>query len=126
MSRVTVEVEGLRELTRDLEKAGVEVDDLKDVFSDIAAAASSTAQQFTPRDSGALRASVRPNRAKNKAVVTFGTARVAYAGPILYGWPRRGIKAARTIPRTDQDMTTKAPQILENGISRLLERLDLT
>lgn len=126
MGNVSVQVEGLRELTRGLEQAGVEVDDLKDVFADIAAAASSTAQQFTPRGTGALKDTVRPNRAKNKAVVTFGTARISYAGPILFGWPARHIAPARTIPRTDQDMTTKAPQMLEEGIGRVIERLGLT
>lgn len=125
MTDVRVQVDGLREMTRSLEKAGAELDDLKDVFSGIAATASAQAQQLTPRASGALKASVRPNRAKNKSVVTFGSARVKYAGPILYGWPARGITASRTIPRTDAYMADRAPQMLEEGLRDVFRKIGI-
>ena len=117
-----VRVEGLQETVRALQRAGVEVNDLKDVFAPIAAEAADVAQGFTPRRTGALRASVRGNRAKNKAVVTIGKARVPYAGPILYGWKKRNITGSNTIERTDAVMDGRAPQMLERGIARLIER----
>jgi hypothetical protein len=119
---LSVEVEGLRELVRDLERAGVEVDDLKDALGRIAAVGADTAQGYTPRKSGKLAGSVRGNRAKNRAQVLIGTARVRYAGPILFGWPRRGIRAARTIARTDQTMADRAPLILDDELSRIFTK----
>lgn len=121
-----VQVEGLREVVKGLEKAGAEVDDLKEVFSTIAATASAHAQQITPRQTGRLKGSVRPNNAKNKAVVTFGGARVPYAGAVLYGWPARHIRPARTIPATDDYMADKAPQMIEDGLAAIFEKVGLT
>ena len=122
MPKVTVQVEGLREAVRDLERVGVEVADLKEVFGKVATVAADTGQGFTPRRSGRLAASARGNKAQNKAVVTWGKASVPYAGPILHGWPRRGIKAAATIARTDAVMDTKAPAILDAGLTDLFTR----
>lgn len=121
-----VEVEGLRETVRSLEKAGVEVADLKEVFAPIAAEAADVTRGFLPRRSGKLMSSARGNKAKNKAVVTIGRASVPYAGPIIYGWPKRGIKAARTNVKVDQVMETRAPQMLEDGIYRIFEKYGIT
>lgn len=125
-STVTVQVEGLKGLVRDLERTGVEVDDLKDVFGAVAAEGARVASGFTPRDTGALRATVRGNRAKNKAVVMFGKGKVKYAGPILYGWPKRNIVGSRTIARTDDVLARTAPQLLDQGLTDLLTRNGLT
>lgn len=122
MPSVSVEVDGLRELVRDLERAGVDVADLKESFSRIASEAADTAQGFTPHRSGKLAGSVRGNRAKNKAQVIFGRARVPYAGPILYGWPKRGIKPATTIQRTDAVMDNRAPQLFEEELGRIFRK----
>lgn len=122
MPNVNVQVDGLRELVRDLERAGVEVADLKESFSKIADEASESARGHTPRRSGALAASVRGNKAKNKAIVTFGKARTPYAGPILYGWPARGIKRTDTIQRTDTDMATRAPALFSAELDRIFEK----
>lgn len=119
---LSVQVEGLRELVRDLERAGVEVDDLKDAHARISAEGADVARGDTPHRSGKLAGTVRGNRAKNKAQVIFGTARVNYAGPILYGWPRRGIRAAHTIDRTDTTMAARAPVIFEAELDRIFTK----
>lgn len=121
-----VYITGLRETTRALESAGVDVEDLKNVMGQVAAEAATTMQAHTPTRSGALRASVRGNRAKAAAIVTIGRARVPYAGPIAYGWKRRGIRPGRFIQATDQHMETRAPQLLEDGWGRIAERNGLT
>jgi hypothetical protein len=125
MSQVSVQVEGLKGFVRSLEKAGVEVDDLKDVFGAVAAEGAKVAAGFTPTDTGALRNTVRGNRAKNKAVVMFGKGRVKYAGPILYGWPKRNIVGSRTIAKTDDVLSRTAPQMLDQGLNKVLADLGL-
>lgn len=128
MANVGVEIEGLRQMIRTLEKAGVAVEDLKEVFSKISEAAAHEMQSHVPSRSGKLRASVKGSRAKNKAVVRAGSARVRYAGPINYGWAKRGIKPANFSGKTDQVMQTKAIEMLEDGLKELLVHygLDVT
>lgn len=117
-----VSVEGLREATRGLEAAGVDVDELKDVMGSIAAEAAGVMAQFIPSRTGRLRASVRGNRAKGKAVVTVGNARVPYAQVIQYGWPARHIEPAGYVERTDAVMETRAVEMLEDGWTAIAER----
>jgi hypothetical protein len=125
MPRVSVEVTGLREVVRGLERAGVDVADLKTVFGRIATEAADVGRGFTPRRTGALAGSVRGNKAKNRAVVTWGKASVSYAGKILYGSPRRGIRPAATRARTDAVMSSRAPALLNAGLDDLLVKAGL-
>lgn len=122
MAETGIHVEGLREKVRALEKAGADVDELKDVMGGIAQEAASTFAPFVPVDTGKLRGSVRPNRAKGSAVVTVGRASVPYAGPIIYGWPKRHIAASQAIEQTDRVMETKAVEMLEDGFQTICER----
>jgi hypothetical protein len=115
-----VRVEGLRELVRDLEKVGVEVADLKGAFADIAAKGATLAASLAPHRSGALAASVRGNRAKAKAVVAAGSARVKYAGAINYGWRARNIEASGFMQRADLGMRETAVTDLDRAVTRLL------
>lgn len=118
-------VDGLRQSVRALEQAGVAVTDLKGVMAPIAAKGADVARGFTRRKSGALAATARGNKAKGKAVVTIGTARVRYAGPAVYGWPARNIAPARTLEQTDEVMDDLAPTMLADGINEILERNNL-
>lgn len=111
-----VQVTGLNKLTRDLQTLGLELDDLKDAFGKIAAQGAGVASSFAPKRTGALQKSVRGNRAKNKAIVAAGRARVKYAGPVNYGWPKRGIKPALFMQRADQVMRPIALNQLEKSI----------
>ncbi len=122
MPHVSVEVDGLRELVRDLERAGVDINDIKDAFARIAAEGARVGEGFTPRRSGRLADTARGNRAKGKAVLTWGKAAVPYAGPILWGHPRRGIKPARTIARTDDVMAARAPAIFDEEIEAIFRK----
>lgn len=111
-----VRVEGLNQLTRNLLTLGLEIDDLKEAFGGIAAEAAQVAAGFAPKRTGRLAASVRGNRAKNKAVVMAGRASVVYAGPINYGWPARKIAASGFMQKADEVMAPKALQALEDAI----------
>lgn len=123
MGKSGLYVQGLREITRGFEKAGVDVEELKDVMGPIADEAVRVMKPFIPEKSKALQASARGNRAKGKAVVTIGRGKTArYAGPIQYGWKKRNIRPARFVERTDDVMETRAVQMLEDGWGEIAER----
>lgn len=84
-SRSGVRIEGLREAVRALERAGVELSDLKAAFRKIGQNVADDAQTNVNDRSGRLASSIRPSNTKNKAVVRAGSARVPYAGVIEYG-----------------------------------------
>ena len=117
VNRAGYKVEGLNQVVRALQQMGVEVDDLKDAFAKIADQAAQVAASNAPRLTGRLAADIRGNRAKSKAVVTAGRASVPYAGPINYGWPKRGIEASQFMQRADEEMQPKALQLLEDEIN---------
>lgn len=120
-----VRVEGLSRLVRELEGLGLEVDDLKDVFSKIAADAVPVYAKHAPVRTGRLRADFRGNRAKSKAVVRVGRASVPYAKPINYGWPARNIAPADFVAAGDREMQPRALRELEAGIRNAIRRRGL-
>lgn len=124
-NRAGFRVEGLTQVVRALQQMGVDVDDLKDAFSKIADEAAQVASSFAPRKSGRLAGDIRGNRAKSKAVVIAGRASVPYAGPINYGWPKRGIAPAHFMQRADQAMQPRALQTLEDEINRKIRERGL-
>lgn len=118
-------IDGLRQAVKQLEQFGVEVDDLKDTMSAIAAKATDVMRPFIPSRTGKLRGSARGNRAKGKAVVTVGSARVRYGPAINYGWPARNIRPANFTRKTDEVMDDLAPQMLAEGIDQIIEKRGL-
>lgn len=117
-----VRVTGLREVVRGLEQMGVDVDDLKDGFSSIASEGAALAAGFVRSRTGRLAGNVRGNRAKSKAVITAGGARVRYAGPQNYGWTRRNITAQGFMQRADAIMQTRSSVLLEDALTRAIRR----
>lgn len=110
-------VEGLNSVVRAVQQLGLELEDLKDVFAEIAERGAQAVESHVPRRSGRLAADVRGNRAKSKAVVTVGRSSVPYAAPINYGWPARGIEPAGFLQKGDEEMQPIAVQLLEDGIN---------
>lgn len=121
----SVKVEGLNKTLTALQRAGVEVQDLKDAMSAIAAEGARLASGFAPVRTGRLRHTIRGNKAKAKAIVTAGLARVPYAGAINYGWPNRGIKPSLFMQMADKELADKAVDMLSAGIDRAIERAGL-
>lgn len=120
-----VRVEGLNKTVRALQGFGVEVQDLKDVFAEIAAEGARLASSFAPVRSGRLAGTVRGNKAKNKAVVIAGRARVPYAGAQNYGWPKRNIKPVMFMQRADAALAPRAVEMLEAGLDRAIGKAGL-
>lgn len=120
-----VRIQGLNRMVRDLQALGLDVEDLKDAFAPIAAEGARLAAGFAPNRTGRLAASIRGNRAKAKAVVTAGRARVPYAGPINYGWRKRGIAPAMFMQKADEAMRPRALAELEQAINRKIRERGL-
>lgn len=87
MASSAIRVDGLAAVVRDLERFGVSTDDLKDAFGAISEDVALEAGARVRVLSGALQATIRPARTKNKAVVRAGTAGVPYAGVVNYYKP---------------------------------------
>lgn len=87
-----IKVEGQKELRRSLRKAGDDLEDLKSVHAEAAKIAEGGARPITPVRSGTLAGTVRSSGAKTSATLRAGKKAVPYAGPIHWGWPRRGIE----------------------------------
>lgn len=62
--------------------------DIKDVNKDAAKLVEKRAKRLVPVQSGALQQSIRSSGQLGKGVVRAGNARVPYANPIHWGWPR--------------------------------------
>lgn len=124
-SRSGVQVEGLREVVRTLEKAGVELSDLKGAFQRIGQNVAEDAKENVNNMTGRLAASIRPSRTKNKAVIRAGSARLPYAGVIEYGWPGHNIEAQEYLRGAVEDNEAESVQQLEDEIARMIERLGL-
>jgi hypothetical protein len=90
-SSVTVRVDGLRRLNRDLRKFAGDASDLKAANAAASATVATAASARAPRRSGRLAASVRGTKRVGGARVLAGGAVVPYAGPVHYGWPARDI-----------------------------------
>lgn len=87
-------VDGADRLRRTMRKAGVDMTRLKDAHREVADTVSARARGTAPKGpTGRLAASTRPGATQKAAIIRAGRKSVPYAGPIHWGWPRRGIRA---------------------------------
>lgn len=117
-----VQVIGLNAVVRDLQAIGVEVEDLKNAFAEVADLGARIAAGYVQSDSGALAADVRGNRAKSKAVITAGRASLPYAGVQNYGWPARNISPQGFMQAADRDLQPISLRLLEAEINKQIRR----
>lgn len=120
-----LEITGLRETIRNLERYGADVSDLKAAFQKIGNIVVGEAQSLAPKKSGALAASIRPSNTKNKSIVRAGSARVPYAGVQHFGWPRRNIKATNYLYKASESKQAEVLRTLEEELERIANRLGL-
>lgn len=93
MATPAFQVEGAAALRRSLKKAGVDVQDLKDVNRQVADIVHAAAATKAPVRTGRLKGTERAAGTQAAAIVRAGGARTPYAGPIHWGWPARHITA---------------------------------
>lgn len=120
-----VRIEGLNKVVRSLQELGLDLDDIKDGFAEIASQGARIAAHLVRSRTGRLASTLRGNRAKNKAVITAGRAKVKYAGVQNYGWPAKNIKAQGFMQEADEVLKPIAVRQLENAINRSIHRRGL-
>lgn len=119
---VRVRIDGIRRAVRALEKAGADVQDMRDLMHSMGEIVAQRGRSTAPVLTGRLRGNIRAGRGKTKAVVRAGGAAVPYAPIIEYGWPRRGITAR---PFLTMALQQTLPQVLnefEKGLQTLLKK----
>lgn len=119
-----LEVRGARRLRRDLKRAGDDLEELKATHARVAAIVAATATSTAPRRSGRLAATVRPAGTKTQAVIRAGYARVPYANPIHWGWPRRGIRANPWLSEAAQTTEPAWYRAYALHVDQLLNRVE--
>jgi hypothetical protein len=120
---VGVKVEGGRELRKALAALDPKMDDLKDAHARVAKIVEQAARGNAPRKSGRLANTIRGNRAKTRATVKAGGARVRYAGVIEWGWPKRHIEARHYLVNAAHDTEPTWQRIYLEDVEHLLEQV---
>jgi hypothetical protein len=115
---------GVDEIERDLRYVGLKLSDLD--FAGIANEGMRLAASFAPVRSGALRRSIKASKGKSRATIRAGSKAVPYAGPINYGWYKRGIRASRFMQRADKEMRRTVPIELKRQIEHLIATRGMT
>lgn len=88
------EIEGLKELQKQLKQIGDEAkNDMKPAHKAAAEKVVVTAKPLAPIFTGRLHDSLRSSATQRAGRVLAGSKSVPYAGPIIFGWPIRGITA---------------------------------
>lgn len=118
-----VYVEGLRETIRTLESLGVDIADMKEAFYRIGDFVAGQARSLAPKRKGTLVNSIKASKTKNKATVRAGSAaKVPYAGPINYGWPKRHITANGFLTEAANNNTERILQMLDDELTQLVQK----
>lgn len=121
----SVRITGLRETIASLQRYGAEVSDLKDAFTRIGTIVADEAKRRAPKKSGALAASIRPSKTKNKSIVRAGSGSVPYAGVHEYGWPRRHIVGKHYLSGAADDKQQEVIKALESELAHIANKLGL-
>ena len=120
---IRVEVKGIADLARTFRKAGNEGarDLLIEANREAAARVARTARGLAPSRTGRLISTIRSAGSAKGGIVRSGSSKVLYAGPIHFGWFRRGIKPN---PFIFKAMDLEAEKVYEIYLQRLDELLE--
>jgi hypothetical protein len=120
---VGFKVEGLNKLLRALEKLD---DAAKDQFKEAGLKAgkfvANRAKGEAPVITGRLRDTVRPVATRRGAKIRAGGARVPYAGPIHFGWPKRNITPNQFLYRAVDKSVNEAVEMYLEEIYTIWNR----
>lgn len=118
-------VDGLKQVLADLKKLGIEVDDFKESFGNIASRGAALAASYVNSQTGRLAGTVRGNKAKNKSVIIAGRSSVRWAGVQNYGWKKRNIEPQRFMQKADEQLAGQLPALLQQELQDKIQRRGL-
>lgn len=121
-----VRVEGLGKTLRQMQKAGADAQEMRELMHQLGTIVVHAAQPMARRQSGAMAGTIRAGRGKTKAVVRAGGRRVPYAGVQHYGWPARNIAPNPFLSNALQATRPAVLNELDQGLAKLLADADLT
>lgn len=124
-------VTGLRDAVKNLQAAGVDAQDIKELMQDAGEIVARRASWLAPARTGRLRDSMRVGKAKTKATIRVGGARVPYARFVYFGKynEAKGGLYAKKNPFIWDALNATRPQVynrIELGIRELLAKNNLT
>lgn len=90
---------GLRQAASAFRRAGVDMQQLKGAYKEMAGVVKQDVAGVIPVRSGKLKSSLRASSTQKSGVVRAGRASIPYAGVINYGWPGHNIEAQHFMER---------------------------
>lgn len=119
----TVQVVGLQQAVRNLEKLGVEAQDLKDAFQRIGTSATAAVHGAAPVRSGKLQSTVKQSKRKNSVYISAGSKKAYYAPYVEFGTSLQ--PAQHFMMDTMRKEAPAAQKMLEDEMNRLVASLGL-
>lgn len=129
MAQAAIQVEGMRRARSQMRAAGEDLSDLRELHKRLADDVADTAKTKVPVRSGRLRNSLRGSGTKTMARVRAGNNRksgptsVPYAGPIHFGWARRGIRPQPFLYEALDDRRQEVIDAYNNEVRAMLRRV---
>lgn len=123
MAQPSIEVEGIRELVRELKQFEDGTKDLKALHTRAAALVKKGARP--PRRSGRLAATLRSSGQARTGIVRAGRASVPYAAVIHWGWKKRGIRANPYLSDSLEKNEAKVFNLYREGLADLVKKHNL-
>ena len=118
-----IEVEGLKELSRDLKKLDKELlKELKAVNKDAAEVVATEARVLVPVRSGRLKSSIKASGTQAAGLVRAGKAGVPYTKVIHFGWARHNIKPQPFLYEALDKRKSEVYERYEKQVNELVER----
>ena len=121
---VGVTVRGARELRRSMRAAGEDMTQLNAAHKLASAIVAADAARRAPRRTGRLAGSIRPAGTRTRAEVRAGFKRVPYAGPIHWGWPRKGIRPSLFLTTAAAATETAWTAAYRAEVERILNQIE--
>lgn len=116
-----VRVAGLKEVQYSLHKLGKDArNEMKPAHKAAAELVVYKARPMSPVRTGALRDTLRSFARQRSGVVRAGDVSVPYAGPIVFGWPVRGIRANPFIYQAADARRTEIVALYEKRMAELI------
>jgi IS5 family transposase len=123
MAQPIVRVEGARELRATLKRAGAEMKDFTAAHREVSVIVAGAGATRAPRQTGRLASSIRPGGTKTQAIARGGGARVPYANPIHWGWPRRNIRPSLFLTTAAKDTEEQWVEVYHGRLLQIIQKV---